>query len=511
MTRTLTLMLGAGMGAGMLVSAALGQDTALTIYSYAAPGAVPPEMYRPVGQGGYGYGYNPYSALQVPGYAVVRQTREIDLPAGRSETTFDGVAALIEPTTVRFESLTDPDGTRVLEQNFRFDLFDLSKLLGRHLGSEVNVGGETVTLLAVNPQGMLVRNARGEIYFVQGFGSVRLSGELAEGLQVRPTLAWDVVAQRGGSHDTRVSYQTDGITWWADYNIVFSEGRTANTGELDVGAWVSILNQTGATYEDAKLKLVAGDVQRMQPQGYGGAYMPRSRQSYAGNEAMAAGFEEKAFFEYHLYTLGRPTTIPDNSTKQIELFEPAEGVAAEKVLLYYGLAEGYRSFLPNPATDRNYGTEMNKKVDVYLRFRNDEASGLGIPLPKGRIRVSKLDPADGSLEFIGEDVIDHTAKNERVLVKLGSAFDVVGERIQTNFNINSNQRWMTETIEIRLRNHKDERVSVIAKENLFRWVNWEITEKTHDFEKVDARTIHFPVTLDPEEEEIIRYTVRYTW
>ena len=155
----------------------------------------------------------------------------------------------------------------------------------------------------------------------------------------------------------------------------------------------------------------------------------------AGQEAR--GFEEKAFFEYHLYTLGRPTTLPDNSTKQIELFPDARGVPCDKVLVYYGLPTGFRGFFPNPVTDRNYGTESNTKVDIYLRFKNAKDNGLGMPLPAGRIRVSKLDPADKSLEFIGEDTIDHTPKDEQVLIKLGNAFDVVGERKQVDFKIDT--------------------------------------------------------------------------
>ncbi len=225
----------------------------------------------------------------------------------------------------------------------------------------------------------------------------------------------------------------------------------------------------------------------------------------------AAGFEEKAFFEYHLYTLGRPTTIPDNSTQQIELFPATRGVKAEKILVYYGQPQEYRSFMPNPMVDRNYGTESNKKVDIYLRFKNAKDNGMGMPLPAGRIRVSKQDPADKTLEFIGEDTIDHTPKDEKLLVKLGSAFDVVGERRQVNFRVDTSRDWMEETIEIKLRNHKKEAVKVIAKENLYRWVNWEITNTTHKYEKTDARTIEFPVERKPDEEARIEYTVKYTW
>jgi len=226
-------------------------------------------------------------------------------------------------------------------------------------------------------------------------------------------------------------------------------------------------------------------------------------------ESKAAGFAEKAFFEYHLYALGRATSLPDNSTKQIELFPTARGVPCEKTLVYYGATQ--RSYGNGPMTDRNYGIQSNKKVDVYLGFKNAQESSMGMPLPAGRIRVSKLDDADKTLEFIGEDVIDHTPTNEQVLIKLGSAFDVVGERRQVNFSIDTSRKTMTEEIEVKLRNQKTESVTVIVKENLYRWTNWQITAKNHDFVKQDARTIHLPVKIAAGGEAVIRYTVQYTW
>jgi hypothetical protein len=414
---------------------------------------------------------------------------------------------------VRFESLTDPEGTAVLEQDYRFDLVSQQALLERYLDREIGVWqskGDTVELVRgklLSASGGLILDTGDGLRTINGYTAIEYPS-LPGGLLTRPTLVWDLMTGRPGAHETRLSYQTDGMTWWADYNLVYEDGADANSGLLDVGAWVSIINKSGAGYENAKLKLVAGDVQRVQPQEQ--FYPMTSRAGMARNEA-AQGFAEKSFFEYHLYTLGRPTTLSENATKQIELFSPATGVPAEKVLVYYGLSQGYRGYFPNPMTDRNVGFETNRKVDIYLKFRNSEESGLGIPLPKGRIRVSKLDPADGSLEFIGEDVIDHTPKNEDVLIKLGSAFDVVGERVQTDFRIDVNNHWMDETIEIKVRNHKEDAVNVIVKENLYRWVNWEITKTTTDFEKVDARTMHFPVTIEPDGEAVITYTVHYSW
>ena len=223
----------------------------------------------------------------------------------------------------------------------------------------------------------------------------------------------------------------------------------------------------------------------------------------------ADGFEQKDFFEFHLYTLGRTTTLPNNSTKQIELFDQAKQIPARKVLLYYGAVQPY--FYPSPYTDRNMGVEMNKKVDVYLEFKNDKQFGLGVPLPAGRLRVSQLDKADGSLEFIGEDTIDHTPKDEQVRVKLGSAFDVVGERRQVSFSVDTTAKWMEEEIEVKLRNHKPQPVDVVVKENLYRWSNWKILTKTHTFSKEDSRTINFPVKVPKDGEAVVRYRVRYTW
>jgi hypothetical protein len=415
---------------------------------------------------------------------------------------------------VTFTSLTDPAGTQVVEQNYEFDLVNADKLMQRYLDRTITVEqnrGDNITTftgtLTSTAGGVILKDANGGVQIINGYSNVRFP-ELPGGLITKPTLVWDVSADKGGAHRTRVTYQTGGMTWWADYNVIFAEGKNANSGVLDLGAWVSIINQSGGAYPDAKLKLIAGDVHRAaQP----AEAMADGRFMAKAARQEARGFEEKAFFEYHLYTLGHPTTLPDNSTKQIELFPDARGVPCDKVLVYYGLPTGFRGLFPNPVTDRNYGTESNSKVDIYLRFKNAKDNGLGMPLPAGRIRVSKLDPADKSLEFIGEDTIDHTPKDEQVLIKLGNAFDVVGERKQVDFKIDTARDWLEEEIEIKLRNHKDEPVTVIVKENLYRWVNWEIVSKTHDYEKVDARTIQFPVQVKKDGETTVRYRVRYTW
>ena len=489
--------------AALAASAAEPVANSLTIYSSAQPGAIRPEMYRYGGQQGHA----------VPGYAVVRHEREIELKAGRNDLRFTDVAGLIDPTTVSFQSLTDPNGTHVVEQNFQFDLVSQEKLLSRYVDRQVSVEqsqGDGIkildgTLLSSN-DGLVLRGSDGQIHALREWAGLRF-GELPGGLITRPTLEWDVQAAKGGNHRARVSYQTGGITWWADYNLIFTEGADANSGFVDVGAWVSLLNQSGASYQDAKLKLIAGDVHRVRPE--------RDQIVVTGARvkmmemAADAGFEETPFFEYHLYTLGRPATLPNNSTKQIELFEIATRVPAKKQLVYYG-AQGL-GYYGSPMMDREFGPASNTKVDIWLSLRNDKTSGLGMPLPAGRIRVSQQDKADGSLEFIGEDKIDHTPKDEDVRVKLGTAFDVVGERRQTDFQLNTRGRVMEEAFEIKVRNHKEQPVNVIVRENLYRWNKWQLVEQSMPSEKKDARTIEFPLRVAAGGEAVITYRVRYSW
>ncbi|MBL4809880.1 MAG: DUF4139 domain-containing protein [Phycisphaerales bacterium] len=483
---------------------AMSDDTALTIYSTAAPGAIPAEWYRPVPGQNQGYGYNRYN--QIPGYAVIRQDRTLEIEQGLSELKFTDVAAMLDPTTVRFSSLTDPDGTSVLEQSYRFDLLSMGRMLERYIDQTIIHNGQEVTLMSTAAGGMLLQLDDGRVQFQQGYNGV-VFPSLDESLVTKPTLLWQVSAATGGEHETRVSYQTTGITWWADYNLVYAEGEDANSGTIDIGAWVSILNQSGGTYEDAKLKLVAGDVHRAQPQNQYARREMMMRSSMDGVSG-AAGFEQKSFFEYHMYTLGRATTIPDRSTKQIELFEAVNGVPAEKILMYDGTAQAI--FRPGGVReDQNYGIHSNSKVAVFLKFDNKEEYGLGIPLPSGRIRVNQLDEADGAYEFIGEHVIDHTPQGETIMIKLGNSFDVVGERRQVSFE--RGKRWIVEIIEVKIRNRKDVPVEVMVQERLYRWSNAKIQKISHDYEMLDSRTMHIPVTLEPDEEGIVTYTVRYSW
>jgi hypothetical protein len=480
-------------------------DTAITIYSKAQPGAVDPNSYRPVP------GQQPYfTGSAIPGYAVVRQTRDVELPATNSILKYRDVAAFIDPTTVQFKSLTDPTGTKVAEQNYQFDLVSQDKLLTKYIDQRIEVERvlgdkvEVISGILLSTQGGLtIKTDDGKIQSITNYSSVKFP-DVPGGLITKPTLVWNILTQKPGNHKTEVSYQTDGITWWADYNLTFTEGKDANSGTVDFGSWVSIINQTGATYNDAKLKLMAGDVQRAQP---APPPVPRYAKAEMAMDGSAAQFAEKGFFEYHLYTLNRPATLPDNSTKQLELMPKAVNVPVEKTLVYEGTSYYYSGYVNQ---EKTYGQSGNKKVDVYLKLKNTKENGMGSPLPSGRIRVNQKDD-DGSLEFIGEDVIDHTPRNEDVLIKLGQAFDVVGERTQTSFTIDTTKKVMEEEIEIKIRNQKKQKARITVRENLFRGTGWQIVSSSHKYEKKNANAIEFVVDVAPEKQETIKYKVKYSW
>jgi len=322
---------------------------------------------------------------------------------------------------------------------------------------------------------------------------------------LKPTLRWLLHAPRAASLDAELSYVTGGMSWQAAYNLVAPErGDT-----LDVVGWVTIDNQSGAAFEGASLKLMAGDVSKLEPQ-------QQDRMRAAGrvlaSEMAAPEVTEKSFDEFHLYTLPRPTTLRNRETKQVE-FVRARGVRAATLYVYDGAALGsYRGW--NAETIRNnpdYGTQSNPKVWVMREFENTEQNGLGIALPRGLTRFYRRDDADGRLEFTGENVIDHTPKNETIRIYTGNAFDVVGERTRTDFSRDDRNHKMEEAFEIRLRNRKHEAVEVRIAERLYRWVNWEIVEQSHDYRKTEAQKIEFRVAVPPDAETLVRYRVRYTW
>lgn len=474
-------------------------DYSLTIYSSAQPGQIDIERLA---------NYGP----SLPGYALVRDGRKMKLEAGNGELRFTDVAKRIDPTTVAFESLTDPDGTRVVEQNYQYDLVNREKLLERYVGERISVeqqrGSELAriegTLLSAAGGSLILQRDSGEVASISEYSNVLFSS-LPGGLITRPTLVWLVNAKRAGTHATRVSYQTRGMTWWTDYNITLRE--SGDSCAMDLSSWVTIVNQSGASYPGAQLKLVAGEVNRA-PAAPQPAMMMKSLGAARLEEA-DQGFTESSLFEYHLYTLGRRSDLPDNSTKQLELLPTAVDIKCSKQLVFTASPQPWRHW-SQPISDQGYGATTEGTVGAWLEFSNTETNQLGAPLPAGRMRVNQAS-ADGSLEFIGEDVIKHTPRNEDVRIKLGNAFDVVGERRQTAFNIDTAGKVIDETFEISVRNRKKETARVVVREYLYRWSSWKIAANSHKYEKGDAQTIDFPLEIPPDGEARVIYTVRYSW
>lgn len=446
-----------------------------------------------------------YSDTNGEGFAVVREVRRVELAKGRNTVRFDNVAATIDGTSVAVQSLSDPS-TSVLEQTFAYDLVSTEKLLERYLGQGIGVwtkdGRLDGTLLSYDDKSLVLQTAdkAAPVQVVardQNMTRV-VFGELPGGLIVKPSLLWLVEAAKAGAQDLRVSYQAGRLGWSADYSLVLDAKETAGA----FSGWATLTNNSGASFKDVQLKLVAGDVQRVAPaMGRAGRMAKVALMAMDGE---GRGFEEQSLFEYHLYTLPRPTSLPQNAVKQIELFDAAPHVGLRKVLAYYGAPGYWSGSLQN---DRDLGTSGNTKVDVYIEMKNKADNGLGLPLPKGRVRVFKENAKDGTLEFVGEDRLDHTAKDETVLLKLGQAFDVVGEHKQTEFV--SDKKNIRESFQITLKNHKNESVHVLVKENLYRWSNWEIERKSDAFSKADSRTILFDVEVPANGEKVVTYTAHY--
>ena len=459
----------------------------------------------------------PASALEVTVYnsnlGLVKETRPFTLTGGVNDVSVVDVAAQIDPTSVHFKSLTAPESVSVLEQDFRYDLISQEKLMQRYLGVAIELqryglNGDRKEVV----KGTLLAAAGGRILRVGDKLVLNPQGEailpeLPEGLLTKPTLMWKLNSKKAGEHTGEISYLTGGLSWNADYVLVVDK----DDAKADLNAWVTVSNNSGATYKDARLKLVAGDVHRA-PVPMAAPAM-RGYAAKAMNMAMEAdGMTEKSFFEYHLYSLGRLTTLADNSSKQVEMASAAN-VPVRKLFTYDGAAGyvGWNYFGDSGYWDPGYGMGgSNKKVSVLFELENKKQNNLGIALPKGRVRVYKKDD-DGSLQLAGEDAIDHTPKDEKVRVKMGEAFDVVGERKRANYVSDYKGRKFEETFEIKLRNHKESDATVTVVEHLYRWTNWKIVDSSAKFVKKDAQTIEFEVPVKKDGETVVTYTVKYSW
>jgi hypothetical protein len=460
-------------------------------------------------------------------FAVVRQEVPLDLKTGENQVNFNDITMHLEPDSVILRDPTGKHAVQVLEQNYRADPVSQFSLLSLYEGRTIDFQLPDRTLV----KGKVVRSGfvRADTFNMDGSGQsspsqedpiIEVGGQLQFGLPgtpvfpdltaetiLKPRLEWLLATDKAGKFPAEFSYVTGGMTWEADYNVVAPEKGDV----VDIVGWVTMDNRTGKTFEDARIKLMAGDVNKIQqPRMYDRV------QVYAAAGAVEVGsppVTEKTFDEYHLYTLQRTTTLGDHETKQVE-FIRAAGVGTKQIYIYDGAKidpNRYNGWgWDNIRNDHSYGTESNPKVWVMREFRNSEANHLGMPLPKGRVRFYRRND-DGQIEFTGENVIDHTPRDETIRIYTGNAFDVTGERTRTNYLVDMDKNTATESFEVKVRNHKKEPVQVRVVEHLYRALTWDIPSSSSDYKKTDSHTIEFSVTIAPDEEKTIAYTAHYNW
>lgn len=473
------------------------------------------------------------TALQLTVYngnfALVKDTRAVTLNAGINSIEVSDVAEKIDPTSILFKSLSAPNSVSILEQNYQFDLMTPENILAKSVGQKITItsydgagkphvttgtvmnsptpvgnnymGSDMITYTSTPAYNTVIQTDDGHTLLYTD-GQVTLD-KMPAGLHPKPTLNWLLKSKTAGEQQAQISYITDGINWQADYVALVSKDDKS----LDLTGWVTLTNDSGARYENARLTLMAGDVKRQQP-----AYK-RNTMAYMVDVAgapEAPQFEEKSFFEYHMYSMERPTTIQARETKQLSLLS-ASSVPLKKELIYDGRGNWWRSWWYPGRTDfapgSGYDTSDNHKVNIVLEAVNSKENSMGFPLPKGRVRVYKLDD-QGSQQFIGEDSIDHTPRDEKIRLNVGDAFDVVGDYKRTNYSKISD-KVIEETFEVSLRNHKDTAETVDVIDHV--WSDWQVTKSSAGFNKKDAHTIVFPVSVPANGETKVTYTIRTKW
>jgi hypothetical protein len=430
---------------------------------------------------------------------LVKDTRTLRLPRGTSQLRFMDVAQQINATSVHIKSLTAPNALEVVEQSYEYDLLNPQKLLDKYVGKELTLVLKTLennSEKLVPTRATLLSNNGGQVWQIgpqivinpTNVAEIRFDS-LPQDLIAKPTLVWTLNNNGADTHTIEASYLTQGLNWRSDYVVVVNQNDT----KADLNGWVTITNNSGTAYRNAELKLVAGDVNRVREE-FAVAKMDMARAGAA--PAAQPQFQEQAFFEYHLYTLQRPTNVKNNETKQISLLSSAN-FNVKKELVVNGQPYYFQGY-------NNPGEPIKEKVGVYVGFKNSKENELGQPLPAGVVRVYKAD-ATGAQQFVGEDRIDHTPKDENVRIKLGDAFDVVAERKQTDYK-NLARRVFEYAYEIRLRNHKEEAVNVIVNEPI--GGDWEIINSTFPAEKTAAFAARFTVPVAKDGEAVLSYRVR---
>ncbi len=454
-------------------------------------------------------------------FAVVRERLMLDLQPGVNRAQFSGVTTQVEADSVVLRDRAGAVQFAILEQSYRADTVSQGLLLELHEGKEIAFlqydrdAKESVVRGKIIRSGFQRGGDGSGAPIVEVAGKLRFSlpgqpvfDALADDSILMPTLQWRIQAPEAAKFEAELGYVTGGMGWESTYNLVMPEkGDT-----LDLVGWVTIDNQSGVTFRDAAIKLMAGDVHKLQPVGMptGGA---DAFHLGVARGLRASQVTEKAFDEFHLYSLPLPTTLRDRERKQVE-FVRAQSVKAKTLYVYDGAAiQGMHGWTMEMIRSQpDYGTQSNGKVWVMREFVNTKENSLGIPLPMGKVRFYRRDDADGRIEFTGENRIEHTAKDERLRIYTGDSFDLVGERRRIDYQHDDNRKQMEESFEIRVRNRKEsEVVEVRVVEHLYRWSNFEVVQKSHDFIKTDAQTIEYRLQVPPGGEQVVTYRVRYRW
>ncbi len=414
--------------------------------------------------------------------ALVKEKRELDLKSGVNSVEYTDVAALIDPTSVMFEDTKNKD-TAVLEQNYEYDLVSSQELLEKFLDKEITVtendgNSYTGTLMSYEDE-IVLKLSDGKVVTISEVSRIEFPD--SADLLTKPTLIWQIYSPAAGKRNVLTSYLTSGMSWKANYIVKTSADDT----KADIQCWVTVDNGAGTTYEDAKLKLVAGEVHRVAvPQIMYKEEMAIAEESVS--DEAEGGFVEESLFEYHLYTLEKPTTLKNNQVKQLSLLS-VDSVPIEKELIF--------------------DASKSSDVQVVLNLNNSKEKGLGMPLPAGVLRVYKAD-SDGQLQFLGEDSIDHTPKDEEVDVVVGSAFDITGTRSQTSYDKVNTNTWK-ESYEIELKNHKSEAQKVKIVEHIYG--KWKITNSSDKYEKKDSSTAEWEITVPADGSKKVTYTVERSY
>lgn len=469
-------------------------------------------------------------------FGVVREAISLDLKEGENEVKFSDITVHLEPESVILRDPTGKVDLQILEQNFRNDPVTQQMMLSLFEGKELDFTAREPNGTERTVRGKVIRSGYsmhdsaamrryGQAYYqtqsamhqstaqpiieVDGKLQFQIPGmpvfpALADETILKPELSWKLKSGAAGKVNAELCYMSGGMSWAADYNLV----AAGDAAKLDLIGWVTMDNQSGRTFDQARIKLMAGDVRKIQDEN-----SRMSRNESVGFSGAEPAVTEKSFDEYHLYTLEHPVTLRDRETKQVE-FVRARGIDSQRIYVYDGAVIDWNRWRGYDSSSRrqnaDLGAESNPKVWVMREFKNTKENGLGIALPKGRLRFYQRDE-DGRLEFVGESEMDHTPQGETVRAYVGNAFDIVGERTRINFKVDNSSRWADESFEIKLRNRKKETVEVRVVERLYRWINWEIRENSNPFVKQNAQQIEFRVQIKPDEEVTLKYLVHYSW